>query len=300
MEYQRRSIPSISGLIAFEATARHLNFSRAAEDLALTQGAVSKRVRQLETVLGIQLLVRNTNQVCLTEVGKTYLDHVRKLLYHLQISTDEIRSRARGKASIAVALPSVLAIRWLMPRLIDFQRAFPAYSVDLRSLCPSDTTQLAEVDCAICDSPLLWREACATLIAATTDIVVASPAHLERHRPATLKELARASLLQFSREPKAWPDWFSAAGQTESISGGARFDDQGVVIEAALQGQGFALLPQFLVEDDIRRGRLVHLFPGRFLRGRQYHLYVPRRFDGCGAVDAFRRWLSIPALAKTG
>ena len=113
----------MSGLIAFEATARHLSFSRAADDLALTQGAVSKRVRQLEAVLGFQLLVRNTNQVCLTEVGENYLTHVRRLLQQLQASTEDIRATARGKVTIRVAVPAVFATRWLVPLLTGFTEA---------------------------------------------------------------------------------------------------------------------------------------------------------------------------------
>lgn len=294
MEYVRRLIPSISGLIAFEATARHLSFSRAAEDLALTQGAVSKRVRQLEGVLGFQLLVRDTNQVCLTEVGQAYLAHVKKMLGQLQNSMEDIRVAARGNATLRVAVPAAFAGRWLMPRLASVSNPLPGLVLSLVSFSASDDPRLADVDCAISDERLPWRDAQVTSLQSSPNVAVASPrcrGISTAHGP---QLLARTRLLRFSRNPERWSEWFAAAGFSGEIAEGDSFDDLGVMLQAAVHGVGTALLPRLLVADEIREGRLVELFPAvsEVTRRTQYALSVPQRSQGSGAVAMFRQWLS--------
>lgn len=292
MEYARRTIPSISGLIAFEATARHLSFSRAANDLALTQGAVSKRVRQLETVVGFQLLARNTNQVCLTEVGRAYLGHVRKLLRQLQASSEELRASAEGKVTIRVAAPSVFASRWLIPRLASLPVAFSGHTIDVLAVPSPDNVELADVDCAIVDGHSPWRDADARVLASSPHIVVASPAYALEHRITTPQQLSRSQLLRCNRAPAMWPEWFAETGHNGVVAESLGFDDMQVAIDAALEGLGVALVPEMLVAKDIESGRLRSLFPDRPFKCRQYFLLIPQRSYGCEIVRTFGDWLT--------
>lgn len=292
MEYARRSIPSISGLIAFEATARHLSFSRAADDLALTQGAVSKRVRQLETVLGLELLARNGNQVCLTDVGQAYLGHVRKLLRQLQASTEEIRSGVPDKVTIRVAVPSAFASRWLVPRLATLSDAFPEHTVDLLAACSPEDPELAGVDCAIFDGRSLWWDADATLLASSAHIVVASPDYAMDRQMTTPQQLLQASLLRCNRTPAMWQEWFAATGHNGMVSESLGFEDIEVAIDAALQGLGVAIVPQLLVSRDLESGRLRSLFPDRPFKQCEYFLLIPQHSQGCEVVGAFGDWLA--------
>ena len=281
----------MSGLIAFEATARHLSFSRAAEDLALTQGAVSKRVRQLETVLGFQLLVRNTNQVCLTDVGENYLAHVKRLLRQVQVSTEDIRATARGKVTIRVSVPSVFAIRWLVPRMTGFSLSFPDHAVNLLCDCSHDDPRHLDADCAIFDGHSPMRDAQTIQLASSPYVVVASPDYLDGHDVATAQELSRLNLLRCNRTPEMWADWFAATGHNDVVVESASFDDLGVVIEAALCGHGVALLPQLLVAAEIGSGRLLDLFPQRPFRSSQYVLSIPQRSQGSDALARWGNWL---------
>lgn len=294
MEYPRRSIPSVSGLIAFEATARHLSFSRAAGELALTQGAVSKRVRQLETVLGFQLLVRNTNQVGLTDIGQKYLCDARNLLRQMHKSTEGIRASARGVETIRIAAPSAFAIRWLVPRLNGFSRAFPNSSINVISLGSPDDPRVAEADCLVFDGQMPWRETQSTVLASGSYLVVASADYTSNARFLSAKHLADGPLLSCNRTPDLWERWFAAAGVSEPPVETFRFDDMAVLIEATLAGQGVALLPDFLIADDIQSGRLRRLFPDSQFGQTQYRLAL-QTSDHRASVQAFVRWLGSAA-----
>ncbi|MEW9806518.1 LysR substrate-binding domain-containing protein [Mesorhizobium sp. ZMM04-5] len=288
----------MSGLIAFEATARHLSFSRAAEDLALTQGAVSKRVRQLEGVLGFQLLTRNTNQVSLTEIGQTYLGHARKLLRQLQTSTEDIRASAQGRDSIRVAAQTAFAIRWLVPRLAGFSGAFPNCTVNLLSFCSSDDPQLVEADCMICDGPLPWRDGQTSTLVSGPSIVVASPAMAGGGvRAVDPRQLAGMARLACNRTPDLWQQWFAAEDCNDSTASEARFDDLAVLIEAAVAGQGIALLPEFLVADDIRQGRLKVLCAESRTEHSRYRVGAPLRHKGWAPIQGFVEWITRPEQA---
>lgn len=292
MDYPRRTIPSVSGLIAFEATARHLSFSRAAEELALTQGAVSKRVRQLETVLGFQLLLRNTNQVNLTELGQTYLGHARKLLQQLHVSTEDMRASARGLDAVRVAVPTVFASRWLVPRLTGFYTAFPRCSINLMSFCAPDDPRLSEADCIVVDGQVPWRDAQTSVLASGPNIIVASPNQCRDFAVTTPGDIADCRLLACNRTPDLWQRWFAAAGMPDHPIVEIRFDDVAVILEAACAGQGLALLPDFLVAEDLRAGRLREFFPKIRLGQVQYKLAVQSTHRSRLPVQNFVGWIT--------
>jgi LysR family glycine cleavage system transcriptional activator len=291
MEYPRRSIPSVSGLIAFEATARHLSFSRAAEELALTQGAVSKRVRQLETVLGFQLLVRNTNQVCLTEIGQKYLGDAKDLLRQLHSSTEDIRASARGVDGIRVAVPTAFAARWLVPRLSGFSRAHPNCSINILSPGSPEDPRYAQADCVVFDGLSPWRDAHSTVLATGSYIVVASADYACKSRPMSPRQLVDRPLLACNRTPDLWQRWFDAAGLAKPPLDTFRFDDLAPLIEATLAGLGAALLPDFLISEDIRNGRLRRLFPESSFGQVQYRLAVQPSHHRASVQD-FVEWLA--------
>ncbi|MBX3583319.1 MAG: LysR family transcriptional regulator [Rhizobiaceae bacterium] len=297
MDYPRRSIPSVSGLIAFEATARHLSFSRAAEELALTQGAVSKRVRQLEAVLGFQLLLRNTNQVCLTDIGQRYLGDAVDLLRQLHNSTEDIRASARGMEAIRIAAPTAFAIRWLMPKMIGFSHAFPNCLINIVSLSSPDDPKVVDADCLVFDGQTPWRDSYSTTLVSGSYTVVASASYTSNARSLSPRHLANSPLLGCNQTPDLWQRWFSTAGLSEPPQESARFDDLAVLIEATLVGQGVALLPDFLIADDIRTGRLRRLFPDSTFGRIEYNLAV-RPSHQRASVQAFVDWLDSPACNR--
>lgn len=297
MDYPRRSIPSVSGLIAFEATARHLSFSRAAEELALTQGAVSKRVRQLEAVLGFQLLLRNTNQVCLTDIGQRYLGDATDLLRQLHNSTEDIRASARGMEAIRIAAPTAFAMRWLMPRMNGFSDAFPNCLINIVSLSSLEDPRVGDADCVVFDGQMPWRDSHSTTLVSGSYTVVASASYTSNARFLSPRHLANSPLLGCNQTPDLWQRWFSTAGLSEHPLESARFDDLAVLIEATLVGQGVALLPDFLIADDIRSGRLRRLFPDSTFGQIRYNLAVQPSHQRA-SVQAFVDWLSSPACNR--
>lgn len=297
MEFPRRSIPSVSGLIAFEATARHLSFSRAAEELALTQGAVSKRVRQLETVLGFQLLVRNTNQVCLTEIGQKYLCDAKNLLRQLHSSTEDIRASARGVDAVRIAVPTAFATRWLVPRLAGFSRAYPNCSVNILTPGSPDDPRSTQADCVVFDGQGPWRDAPSTVLATGSYLVVASADYANKSGAMSPRHLVERPLLACNRTPDLWQRWFDAAGLAETPLDTFRFDDLAPLIEAALAGLGAALLPVFLISEDIRSGRLRRLLPETRFGQAQYRLAV-QPGDHRAVVRNFVDWLAKQRLAQ--
>lgn len=300
--YPRRSVPSVSGLIAFEATGRHLSFSRAAEELALTQGAVSKRVRQLETVLGLQLLLRSTNQVHLTESGKSYLIRARDLLRQLHMSTEDVRAVARGGETVRIAAPTDFASRWLVPRLTGFLEAFPQCSVNVVSAASLNEAHLGQVECIICEGEREgpWRDAHRKVLASGPNVVVASADYLQGVNHITPRLLDGMPLLVCNREPDLWQQWFAKFGlMMDQPVNEIRFDDMAVIVEATLAGHGFSLLPEFLVAEEVRSGRLRIFFPESGLGLVQYKLAIQHGRAQLPSVQNLVHWLANPTRNTT-
>ncbi len=288
----RRAVPSISGLIAFEATARHLSFSRAAHELTLTQGAVSKRVRQLENVLGITLLARSRHQVVLTEPGKRYLTDVRRLLGEIQAATTSLQAGSR-RPGITLAAPREIASYWLMPRLSSFQTLCPEIDVNLMFSRPSEgPTQSAGFECAIhcvnggsVNPPYdaLFPEELAP---------VAAPQFIADHRITTPAALMATPLILQNRRHNQWRDWFAALGlRAEHALEGNSHDCMSLVLEAALNGHGVALVPVQIARDLVAEGRLRIVFDVPRATDRSYVFSVQPAFARHKPVRQFRQWL---------
>jgi len=160
------------------------------------------------------------------------------------------------------------------------------------SVCSADDNRLAEADCVISDRQLPWRDAPTSVLATGSNVVVASPRHIRDSGLLEPGHLARQSLLACNRTPHLWHQWFEAAGLAWQAVNEIRFDDLAVIIEAALAGQGAALVPEFLVADHIRAGRLRNLFPDHRLGDVQYRLAVQPSHRSRTPVRNFVRWIT--------
>lgn len=301
MELPRRLIPSVAGLIAFEATARHLSFSRAASDLSLSQGAVSKRVRQLEQLLGVALLVRNNHQVHLTEMGRIYLPQVRAVLGHLESSTRALMRRAEGKTVITVAAPAGFAASWLISRLGLFQNRNPELSVNLVSAQPLLEGDSETVDCAIVHGTPQWSGITCVPLFEEELVPVASPHFLRTRRPGSPEALHECTLLHLADRPGLWAEWFQRAGCARSgLTPGPQFDQFPLLITAALHGQGAAIVPGFMIERELAAGELRMLFDMPLRNQKAYHFVTPARSASEPAVLALRSWIMDCVAADAG
>lgn len=292
----RNAAPSVAALTAFESAGRHLSFSRAAAELHLTQGAISRQIRQLEEGLGLALFERVNQRVFLTDAGRVYLKDVQKVLADLTEATRHVRGYAGSAGTLNLAVLPTFAIRWLLPRLPGFLATHPDATVHFSvRLAPFDFAA-EPLDAAIHHGEGTWPGAVCEYLCLEEVIPVAAPAWRDRHRVHRPEDLAAAPLLHQSTRPAAWHDWFARAG-IEDAPGfrGQRFDQFGMIIEAAGAGLGAALVPRFLAEAELASGKLVVLFDRPLRSGTGYWFVYPEAKAGSTLVRAFGDWLKTEA-----
>ena len=276
-----RRLPPLGALRAFEAAARHLSFTRAAAELCVTQAAISHQVRQLEDWLGLKLFARHGHALTLTAEGGSYLSELTHLFDGLAEATARLSGRSQDTLRIT-ALPS-FASRWLLPRLGGFRAQHP--EIDLK--LTTSTTLWAHTGLG------RWPGLKADLIAREYLSPVCSPALRESLAAPT--DLRHTTLLH--DEPKgAWRAWFEHAGVTPPRrTSGVVFNDAGMALQAAVEGQGVALGRLLLAAEDLAVGRLVQPFDVSMPNDFSYWLVYPRASAGRPDVAAFRAWLLAEA-----
>ena len=290
-----RRLPPLSALRAFEAAARHLNFTLAAAELYVTQAAISHQVRQLEQWLGLRLFERRGHALTITAPGRSYLAEITVALDRIASATARVQQGIEGPLRITV-LPSFAAC-WLVPRLDAFRAQHPEIELRLTT-----STQLWDgiddrFDVGIRSGLGRWRGLSAELIARESLSPVCAPSLAAG--PPPLREPAdlRHARLLHDVPRDAWRTWCERAGLTDiDVDSGLAFDDAGLVLQAALQGQGVALGRLTLAERDLREGRLVKPFDIAVSNDYSYWLVYPRRNAERADVAAFRTWL----LAQAG
>lgn len=291
-----RRLPPLVAVRAFEAGARHLSFTRAADELCVTQTAISHQVRQLETWLGVRLFERAGHALRLTGAGRTYLAEVGEVLDRLAAVTETVRGRRDGPLRITV-LPSFAAC-WLVPRLGRFRALHP--DIELKLTSSPETSAFTEdrFDLGIRSGLGRWPGLKADLIAQEMLSPVCSPAIAAGlPSPCSPPDLLASHLLHDT--PKdAWSRWFRHAGQPEAaLAAGHAFDDHGHLLQAAAEGQGMALGKLFLAEHALREGRLVRPVDLILPNDYSYWLVYPRTVAGRLDVGRFRNWLLAEAKA---
>lgn len=296
-----RSLPPFPAVRAFEASARHCSFKQAAEELCLTQSAISHQVKTLEDYLGVQLFFRETRGVVLTSEGVDYLHELTGVLDRMAAATAQVRgSDAGGPLSIR-ATPG-FASRWLVPRLAAFHEACPMIELLISgSVRPVDFAK-EDVDIEIrwgCKpSPGLRVD---PLLAASR-FPVASPALLKNgpalRRPDDLKHYT----LLHDKTGNDWVRWLELAGAGfEAAIKGPRFEHCDLLLSAAVEGLGVALAFDVLVEADLANNRLVRPFDLTLPPAIIYSVATPEAWSSRPRIVAFRNWLLTEAgLSKRG
>jgi len=266
-----RRLPPLSGLRAFEAAARHGSFRRAADELSVTPTAISHQIRALEDRLGVDLFERRTRQVVLTEAGRRLFPGLRDGFDTIAGALETL-AREVSRPALTISATFAFTALWLVPRMARLQATFP--QVDLRLHASDDPVTLAagRADIAIRYGAGPWPGVEAEPMLADRFAPVANPA-LGIRDP---QNLSRAPLIHFDwrRKEPADPDWrmwMAAAGIAVEPPSHLRFSQESHAIQAAVAGQGAALVSLVLVEDEIRAGRLAQPF-GPVLAGRTYHL----------------------------
>jgi LysR family glycine cleavage system transcriptional activator len=292
-------MPPLNAIRAFEATARHMSITLAAEELHVTAGAVSRQVKALEETLGLRLLERGHRQISLTRQGQQYFRAVTKAFDDLRDATRKLGGKARRK-QLKLRAYTTFAIRWLIPRLSAFHAAHPEIEVVLKaSLAPVDFSR-EDLDAAVRLGDGNWPGATAYRLAPNIIAPVASPA-LAKGPPRLVRaaDLGRHTLLHTVARPDDWAIWLEAAGASAQVDArsGMTFESSAMSYEAAIEGQGLAMAQLFLVRKDLDEGRLVLPFKKTVdMGGFTYYLLVPNQREETPELATFRHWL----LAQAG
>ena len=290
MSEQQRLLPSMSMLQAFSAAARYESFTEAAAELGLTQGAISRQVRALESQLDAELFARVRKSVRLTAAGRRYAEEIDKALQTVRLaSLDAMTQRAGGTLNLAI-LPT-FGTRWLIPRFPAFLEEHPDITVNFATkLSPFDFKK-EDLHAAIHYGRTDWPDTESTFLMKEETVPVAAPALLSEHAVNDERDLLQLPLLHLATRPRAWPDWFHDAGLERAGSSGMVFEEIAAVAQAAAAGLGVSLLPRFLVEGELERGELAVVFERPLRSSFGYYLVTPRDRVGYAPVAAFREWL---------
>jgi len=280
-------LPPLSSLRAFEAAARLESFSRAAEEIHVTHGAISHQVKALEDLVGVPLFARNGRRVKLSADGKALADRFRAALRDISDAMESVARRDRGKQLTVSMLPS-FAARWLMPRLGRFMQKHPEIAVNVHaSLALADFARDG-VDIAVRFGRGGWPSVESEKFMDDERFPVASP-RLNRGRlPVRPAELAKFRLLSTDDEP--WAPWFKAAGLKLREPEGPMFNDAAMMVQAAVDGRGIAYARRSISEGDLAAGNLVRLFDIAVKAEESYYLVWPEGKPEA-KVLAFRDWM---------
>ncbi|MEO8857260.1 MAG: LysR family transcriptional regulator [Burkholderiaceae bacterium] len=301
----RRKIPSLQALACFDAAARHESYTRAAQELALTQSAVSRQITGLEQFLGQALFRRTRHGVALTERGAEYARQVAMRLQALEHDTLAAMAGHGSARSIHLAAVPTFASRWLIPRLPDLAVHHPQLQVHIETRTRPFLFAETEFDAALyAGTPEQmgnWAGTRSLLLVHEDQVAVCAPGLLRKGRKFTPSEIAQLPLLQQSTRPDAWGQWFEAA-QVEApfARAGVRYELFSMTAAAAAQGMGVALVPRLLIEAELASGELV-LACRQWMHGeRSYYLVTPERGESKLALDQFSAWLLQAASGAAG
>jgi LysR family glycine cleavage system transcriptional activator len=292
----RRKIPAIQALLCFEAASRHESFTRAAQELALTQSAVSRQITALEELVGTPLFRRTRHGVALTAAGMRYAQQVSQRLRGLEQDTLDLMSNQGQGGAVHLACVPTFAARWLIPRLQAFQALHPDITVHIETRTRPFLFAETPFDAAIyAGTPSQMQQWAGThgLPLMNEEVVpVCSPALLAHHPTLTAQALAYLPLLQQSTRPVSWQTWFAAQGVDAPLAlSGPRYEQFSMTSAAAAQGMGIALLPRLLIEAELARGELVLAHPAPLPGARHYYLVLPEDPAPRAVLRHFNDWL---------
>jgi DNA-binding transcriptional LysR family regulator len=286
----RRYLPTIASLLALEALDRLGSASAAADELSLTQSAISRQLQTLEGQMGVQLLLRDRRQLRLTPAARDYVRQVRAVLHQLAQASLKLKANPTGGVLNLAILPA-FGIHWLAPRLPDFARLVPEVAVNLSTRLRPFDFEAERFDAAIHHGRMDWSGVDYLPLMDERVVPVCAPGFLPAP-PARAEDLAGWPLLHLETRPDAWEDWMSAHGAIVPVQRGMTFDQFATMTQAAVHGLGISLLPESLAARDLAEGRLVAAF-GRPVRtlGR-YYLVWPRNREPGQALVRFRDWIA--------
>ncbi len=292
-----RRLPPLNALKAFETAARHLSFTKAAEEMFVTQAAISHQIKALEDHLGLKLFMRKNRSLLLTEEGQSYFLDIKEIFLQLHEATEKLLARG-AKGALTVSLPPSFAIQWLVPRLSLFSEINPDIDVRIRAVDSEEGSLTDDVDVAIYYGRGSWRNLYADKLHTEYLVPVCSPLLLNRAKPLNEPADLRFHTLLHDGNRDAWKAWFTSQGFKHfNVNQGPIFSHTAMVLQAAIHGQGVALAHNVLARPDIAAGRLIVPFNHVLQSKDAYYLVCRENQIELGKIAAFRDWM-IKLVAK--
>lgn len=284
-------LPPLNALKAFEASARHLSFTKAAEELFVTQAAISHQIKALEEHLGLKLFMRKNRSLLLTEEGQSYFLDIKDIFNALYDATDRLLARG-AKGAITVSVQPSFAIQWLVPRLNAFNILHPDIDVRIKAVEQPDSSLTEDVDVAIYYGRGRWSNVHAEKLHTEYFIPVCSPLLLNGKKPLnTVNDLAQHTLLH-DESRRDWKRWFKEVNvKGVNVNHGPIFSHSAMVLQAAIHGQGVALAHSVLAKPDITSGRLVCPFNHVLISKNSFYIVCRDKQVDIGKIASFREWV---------
>jgi LysR family glycine cleavage system transcriptional activator len=284
-----RRLPPLNSLKTFEAAARHLSFTRAADELFVTQAAVSHQVKALEDFLSMKLFLRRNRSLLLTEEGQSYYLDLKDIFRSIQDATERLLAKG-AKGALTVALPPSFAIQWLVPRISRFSQQNPDIDVRIKAVDFDEGFLSDDVDVAIYYGKGKWSGVVADKLHTEYLTPMCSPLLFQGNKPLMKLDDLRHHVLLHDSSREAWKGWlrqFNVLG----VNHGPIFSHSMLVLQAATLGQGIALGHSVLARPEVESGRLVCPFEEKQITNNAYYFVCHQSQAELGKIAAFRQWL---------
>ncbi len=288
----RRAIPSRSALLAFESAARHQSFTGAAVELSLTESAISRQIASLENQLGLKLFNRIKKRVVLTKAGLLYSKQVRKSVEQMERDMLNIMSHGGTREILELAVLPTFCSQWLVPRVGSFYQQYPGVTINMSARSVIFLFKETPFDAAIHFGQPNWPGTDADFLFSEDVVAVCKPELLESGYLSNAEDILDYAMLHLTSRPDAWRHWCDSAG----ISGanamqGARCEHFSILISAACAGLGIALIPQYLITQELERNELTIAHNLHLENNAAYYLVSPADNMPSNLLNHFREWL---------
>ena len=287
----QRRLPPLNALKAFEAAARHLSFTRAADELFVTQAAVSHQIKALEDFLSMKLFIRRNRTLLLTEEGQAYFLELKDIFKNLAEATERLLAKG-SKGAITVAMPPSFASQWLVPRISQFSLAHPDIDVRIKAVDFDEGFLEDDIDVAIYYGRGRWSGLQADKLHREFLTPLCAPALLSGPKPLMSLDDLRHHVLLHDLSRSAWKTWLKQIGVVGvNVNQGPVFSHSMLVLQAAALGQGIALGNTILARPEIDAGRLVMPFEEKVESRDAFYLVCDESRADLGKIAAFRDWI---------
>ncbi len=286
-----KRLPPLNALRVFDAAARHLSFTKAAEELFVTQAAVSHQIKSLEDFLGLKLFRRRNRSLLLTEEGQSYYLDIKEIFSAINEATCKLQARS-AKGALTVSLLPSFAIQWLVPRLSSFNMAYPGIDVRIQAVDRDEEKLADDVDVAIFYGRGNWPGLRVEKLYAEYLLPVCSPSLMTGDNPLkTPMDLSRFTLLHDASR-RDWQSYIRQLGlQHINVQQGPIFSHSAMVLQAAIHGQGVALANNVMAQSEIEAGRLICPFNDVLVSKNAFYLVCHDSQAELGKIAAFRQWI---------